>query len=112
MSKKTCAMDSPTHPWVDASKTSLNSVFQALQKRPLGLPVKGSLRDSTLYDIACDMGYSRPSLLKDLRILKELKAHGMHLLQTSNCLQTSSSLSSGGLTVLSESDVLVNQSNP
>ena len=105
-------MDSPTHPWVDASKTFLSSVFQALQKHPFGLLVKGSLRDSTLDDIARDMGYSRPNLLKDLRILKELKAHGMHLLQTSNCLRTSSSLSSGGLTVVSESDVLVNHSNP
>ena len=91
---KTCVMDSHTHPWVDTSKTPSNSIFKALQKHQIGLPVEGSLHDTAYDQIARDMGYSRPSLSKDRRLLKELKARGMHLLQTSNCLRSLNSFSS------------------
>ena len=76
-------MDSHAHPWVDASKTSSNSVFKVLQKRQLGLPVKCSVRDLAYDDVTRDMGYSHPSFSKDLRLLKELKARSLNYLQTS-----------------------------
>ena len=65
------------------------------------------------YDVlAHGMGYSRPSLSKDLRIFKDFKARGMNCLHTSfasnyvNCLRLPNSSSSGGMTMVSERDIL------
>ena len=70
---KTCAEDSHTHPWVDASKASSSSIFKIVQKRQIGLPVKSFLRDSTHDICAHDFwGYSRPSFSKDRRLLRYL----------------------------------------
>ena len=78
MSMKTCVVACHTHPWVDASKTFSNSIFKSLQKRQIGLPVKGPLRDSTNDKCARDFwGYSSPSFSKDRRLLNHLKTRGM-----------------------------------
>ena len=75
---KTCAEDFPTHPWVDTSKASSGSIFKSLQKRQIGLPIKGSLRDSTHDLCARDFwGYSCPSFSKDRRLLKYLTDRGL-----------------------------------
>ena len=72
---ETCVTDFRMHPWIDASKPPSNSIFKALQKRQLGLRVKNIIRNNA-WDLFCrDFGY-RGKLSKDLRFLKDLKAHG------------------------------------
>ena len=67
-----------THPWVDASKTSSNSIFKSLQKRQIRLLVKGSLRDSTHDKCAQDFwGYSSLIFSKDRHLLNHLKTQGI-----------------------------------
>ena len=106
---KTCVMDSHTHPWVDASKTSSNnSIFKSLQKRQIGLLVKGSLRDSTHDKCAHDFwGYSRPSFSKHRQLLKHLQSKGMGLLT----FQTDDN-DDNCMTEVHYNDMLMNNSNP
>ena len=105
---KTCVMDIHTHPWVDASKTSSNgSIFKALQKCQVGLPVKGSLKDA-VHDLCAQKfwGYTRPSFSKDCRLLKHLKSRGLGLLSFNTNDNDTSSVSE-----VFEKDILVNSSN-
>ena len=75
---KTCVVACHTHLWVDASKTSSNSIFKSLQKSQIGLLVKGSLRDSTHDKCAQDFwGYSHLIFSKDRRLLNHLKTRGI-----------------------------------
>lgn len=100
--------DSHTYPWVDASKASPEgSIFKALQKRQIGLPVKGSLRDST-HDMCARnfWGYSRPRFSKDRRLLRYLTEKGMgnlHFKVEDNDVSS--------LTEVLHTDLLVNNSN-
>ena len=105
---KTCVVACHTHPWVDASKTFSNSIFKSLQKRQIGLPVKGPLRDSTNDKCARDFwGYSRPSFSKDRRLLNHLKTQEMGNLT----FQTDDNDDSCMIEVY-YNDLLLNNSNP
>ena len=68
---KTCTMDFYTRPWSNASKSSLKSICEALQKRHLGLQVKQNVRILAFdYIFQRDFGY-RGKISKDLKFLKE-----------------------------------------
>lgn len=100
-------MDSHTRLWIDASKTSLNSIFKSLQKREVGLPVKTPLCDALDDKLAKDFwGYSRPSFSKDHRLLKHLKARGMDKLT----FQTTDD-GDFSMTEVHYNDMLLNSSN-